>query len=83
MPNKPKNSAVALDAAAALNTTLADFGEVATRAAAELGRSLQALRKTKAGGRSGGPPLRYPRCPCGLMTAARALQRNHKCQPAA
>jgi hypothetical protein len=30
-----------------------------------------------------GPPLRYPRCPCGLMTAARALQRNHKCQPAA
>ena len=73
----PKNPA------AALNTALADFGEVATRATAELGRSLQALRKTKTGGRNGGPPLRYPRCPCGLMTAARALQRNHKCQPAA
>jgi hypothetical protein len=45
--------------------------------------ALQALRKTKTGGRNGGPPLRYPRCPCGAMTAARALQRNHKCQPAA
>jgi hypothetical protein len=45
--------------------------------------ALQALRKTKTGGRNGGPPRRYPRCPCGAMTAARAKQRNHKCQPAA
>ena len=45
--------------------------------------ALQSLRKTKTGGRNGGPPLRYPRCPCGAMTAARALQRNHKCQTAA
>ena len=45
--------------------------------------ALQALRKTKTGGRNGGPPLRYPRCHCGAMTAARAKQRNHKCQPAA
>ena len=75
----PKNPATALDAAAALNTTLADFGEVATNAAAELGRALQTLRKTKTGGRNGGPPLRYPRCPCGIMTAARAKQRNHRC----
>lgn len=75
----PKNPAAALNNAAALNGALADFGKVATNAAAELGRALQALRKTKTGGRNGGPPLRYPRCPCGAMTAARALQRNHKC----
>ncbi len=41
--------------------------------------ALQALRKTKTGGRNGGPPLRYPRCPCAAMTAARAAQRNHRC----
>jgi len=41
--------------------------------------ALQALRKTKTGGRNGGRPRTAPRCPCGAMTAARAKQRNHRC----
>ena len=35
-------------------------------------------RQTYGGGR---PPAR-DRCPCGLMTRARAKQRNHQCVPA-
>lgn len=41
--------------------------------------ALQALRKTKSGGRNGGRPLVKERCPCGLMTKARAEKRNHRC----
>lgn len=41
--------------------------------------ALQALRKTKSGGRNGGRPFAKERCPCGLMTKARADKRNHRC----
>jgi hypothetical protein len=41
--------------------------------------ALQALRKTKTGGRNGGRPKTAQRCPCGAMTLKRAEQRNHRC----
>jgi hypothetical protein len=41
--------------------------------------ALQALRKTKTGGRNGGRPQAATRCQCGAMTAARATHRNHRC----
>lgn len=49
--------------------------ELPTTAAAEL----QALRRTRTGGRNGGRPRTAPRCPCGEMTLNRAKQRNHRC----
>lgn len=45
-------------------------------------RAMAKLRKTHAGGRSGGNKLgsiRKPHCPCGAMTKDRAKQRNHVC----
>jgi hypothetical protein len=42
-----------------------------------LGRRLQSLRKTRAGGR---PRTDQPRCPCGAMTAKRAKARGHRCE---
>lgn len=36
-----------------------------------------ARRKTRAAGP--GKPRTAPRCPCGAMTVARALARNHRC----
>ena len=45
-------------------------------------RAMAKLRKTHAGGRSGGNKLgstRKPPCPCGAMTRDRAKQRNHVC----
>lgn len=52
--------------------------EMPTTAAA----ALNALRRTKTGGRNGGRPRTAPRCPCGAMTLKRAKQRNHRCAAA-
>lgn len=52
--------------------------ELPTTAAA----ALNALRRTKTGGRNGGRPRTAPRCPCGQMTLMRAEQRNHRCAAA-
>lgn len=52
--------------------------ELPTTAAA----ALNALRRTKTGGRNGGRPRTAPRCPCGQMTLKRAEQRNHRCAAA-
>jgi len=41
--------------------------------------ALAALRKTKSGGRNGGPPKSSDRCPCGKFTRTRAAQRRHVC----
>ena len=41
--------------------------------------ALQALRKTKSGGRNGGRPKSLDRCACGAMTLKRASLRNHRC----
>jgi len=43
-------------------------------------RALQALRRSRKGGR---PRSAAPRCPCGAMTAARAAARGHRCLPPA
>lgn len=45
----------------------------------EAARLMNQARITKAGGR---PMSRKKRCPCGLMTAARAKARAHKCTSA-
>jgi hypothetical protein len=42
-------------------------------------RLLSSLRKRKSGGRQGRPKPDVPRCPCGLMTLARATARCHRC----
>jgi hypothetical protein len=39
-------------------------------------RALQAMRKTRKGGR---PRTDAPRCQCGKMTAKRAAARSHRC----
>lgn len=43
------------------------------------GAICSARRKTRAPGT--GRPRTMERCPCGMMTVARAAQRNHRCQP--
>jgi hypothetical protein len=48
-----------------------------TTTPSDAARALQALRKTRKGGR---PRSAAPRCPCGKMTAARAKARRHKCE---
>jgi len=44
-------------------------------------RAMSAARKTHSGGRVPGPgrPRSDERCPCGVMTAARAAKRRHRC----
>ena len=42
----------------------------------EVARMLASFRKTNRGGR----PRSKDRCPCGLMTRARAENRGHKCE---
>jgi hypothetical protein len=43
----------------------------------EVARMLASFRKHKRGGR----PKSEDRCPCGVMTRARAERRKHKCEP--
>ena len=46
----------------------------------KIGHALQALRKTKSGGRNGGRPRSpAPRCYCGLRTLSSARQRSFDC----
>ena len=40
---------------------------------------MSAARKVKSGGRNGGRPRIADRCPCGAMTAKRAIARGHRC----
>ncbi len=44
----------------------------------KIGQAAQALRKTSGAGP--GRPRKVDRCPCGLMTKARAEARRHKCK---
>ena len=71
MQHGMETSAAYGQAAAAVRELL----DLPTTAAAEL----QALRRTRTGGRNGGRPRTAPRCPCGEMTLRRAEQRNHRC----
>ena len=43
------------------------------------GAAMAAKRRTKTGGRNGGPPKSPDRCPCGAMTRSRAAKRGHRC----
>ena len=43
------------------------------------GKATSAQRKTHSGGKDG-RPRSADRCPCGVMTKARAAQRRHVCQ---
>lgn len=55
-------------------------GKGNARAARKAAQALAAMRKTHAGGKGPGRPRDPVRCACGIMTAARAEKRRHKCE---